>query len=148
MERKKEIGKKAKNKLIVGQGGGDLDNNKLANEASLPSSDYLVGKVLHTEKKVLESINKLQYVKDSVLKGKHHSSVNEASIVTASGELLSHHLRQTMLSRNQIETEFMKKKIHFVSEFKLYNDYDATASLHQAMQTASLTGFASNFLPP
>ena len=37
MERKKEIGKKAKNKLIVGQGGGDSDDKKLSNEAKWPS---------------------------------------------------------------------------------------------------------------
>jgi len=77
----------------------------------LPMSDYLVGKCLHAEKRVHECINKLNFVKHAALKG---TSLNT--------DLLSTHMVQTMQSRNQIETDFMKKKIHFVSEFRLYDD--------------------------
>lgn len=49
---------------------------------------------------------------------------------------MNNHLRQTMASRVQIETEFMKKKIHFVSEFKLYGD-DVKQNFQQAMQAAN-----------
>ena len=90
-------------------------------------SDYLVGKVQYTEKKVVESLNKLHYVKESIL--------NSKAPVDSSGDLLSHHQKQTLISRNQIETEFMKKKIHFVSEFKLYNNdvNDSTQNFKQAL---------------
>jgi len=44
----------------------------------------------------------------------------------------------------------MKKKIHFVSDFKLYNDINMDSNnphtFQQAMQAANLSGLASNFL--
>ena len=40
------------------------------------------------------------------------------------GDLLSQHQKQTMISRNLSDTESMKQKIHFVSEFKLYNEVE------------------------
>ena len=49
------------------------------------SSDYLVGKVLYTEKKVLEAHNRLNYIKDAVLK----TRLNMISETT--GDLLSQH---------------------------------------------------------
>lgn len=39
-------------------------------EENLLVSDYLVGKVQYTEKKVVESLNKLHYVKESILNSK------------------------------------------------------------------------------
>jgi len=46
----------------------------------------------------------------------------------------------------------MKKKIHFVSDFKLYNDINMDSNnphtFQQAMQAANLSGLASNFLQP
>ena len=74
-------------------------------------SDYLVGKCLHAEKRVFECINKLNFIKQAALKGQGLNT-----------DLLNTHMVQTMQSRNQIETDFMKKKIHFVSEFRLYDD--------------------------
>ena len=79
----------------------------------LPMSDYLVGKCLHAEKRVHECINKLNYIKQTALKGQN---------LAIKEDLLSSHMQQTMQSRNKLETDFMKKKIHFVSEFRLYDD--------------------------
>ena len=76
-------------------------------------TDYLVGKCLHAEKRVHECINKLNYIKQNAIKGQD---------LSAMGDLLSSHMQQTMQSRNQLETDFMKKKIHFVSEFRLYDE--------------------------
>ena len=39
----------------------------------LPMSDYLVGKCLHAEKRVHETINKLNFIKSAALKGKQTS---------------------------------------------------------------------------
>lgn len=114
---------------IVKHGGGDKETEELQRatlDQKLPVSDYLVGKVLYTEKRVLEAINKLTIVKDWVLKGHKNRNFDESP----AGDLLSHHLRQTMISRSQIETEFMKKKIHFVSDFKLYNDINMDSNPH------------------
>ena len=86
----------------------------IVDEENLLVSDYLVGKILYTEKKVLEALNKLNFIKEAVL--------NSKATFETSGDLLSHHQKQTLISRNLIETEFMKKKIHFVSELKLYNE--------------------------
>lgn len=44
--------------------------SRIADHENLVVSDYLVGKVLYTEKKVLEAIHKLFFVKDAVRKGK------------------------------------------------------------------------------
>jgi len=87
-------------------------------EECLHSTDYLVGKVLYTEKKVLEAHNRLNYIKDAVLK----TRLTMSSETT--GDLLSQHQKQTMISRNLSDTESMKQKIHFVSEFKLYNEVE------------------------
>ena len=94
--------------------------HEIASKNLADTSDYLASRIVFTEKKVLESINKLNIVRDQVMKTPVSSSPAIVEI-TPAGELLSQHLRQTMMSRCQIETEFMKKKIHFVSEFKLYN---------------------------
>ena len=59
-------------------------------------SDYLVGKVIYFEKKVQESLNKLNFVKDELLKKKILDKSNKpilASEITHTGDLLSHHLR-------------------------------------------------------
>ena len=45
-----------------------------------------------------------------------------------------------MISRNQIETEFMKKKIHFVSDFRLYNEMEGSQNMQLALQVATLSG--------
>ena len=100
----------------------------MVDEERLDVSDFLVGKVLYTEKKVLEAINKLHFIREAVRKSKSTSD--------STSDILSQHLRQTMISRNLVETEFMKKKIHFVSEFKLYSD-DITQNFKQAMHAAS-----------
>jgi hypothetical protein len=83
---------------------------------------------LYTEKKVLEAINKLHFIREAVRKSSRTSD--------NTSDILSQHLKQTMISRNLIETEFMKKKIHFVSEFKLYND-DVTQNFKQAIHAAN-----------
>ena len=59
------------------------------NEESLLISDYLVGKVQYTEKKVFESLKKLHYVKESIL--------NCKVPVDSSGDLLGHHQKQTLI---------------------------------------------------
>ena len=56
-------------------------------EKQLSGSDYLVGKVLYTEKKVLEALNKMTFVKDTVLNSK-------AKVDSSFGDLLSHHQKQ------------------------------------------------------
>ena len=96
-------------------------SNELAESQSLQCSDYLVGKVNYIEKKVLEGINKLFFLKDAVRRGKKWSGTSAGSSDDACN-LLSAHLLQTMTSRSKIESEFMKKKIHFVSDFKFYGD--------------------------
>ena len=59
-------------------------------------SDYLVGKVIYFEKKVQESLNKLNFVKDELLKKNILDKSNKpilASEITHTGDLLSHLLR-------------------------------------------------------
>ena len=50
---------------------GEMCSSKAesATEESLLVNDYLVSKVLYTEKKVVEAINKLNIVKEQVLRG-------------------------------------------------------------------------------
>lgn len=136
MERKKEMISKAKSRQHA-RGRSEAEAQHIVDEENLLVSDYLVGKVLYTEKKVLEALNKLHFIKDAVLNSKTES-------IETSCDLLSHHQKQTLISRNLIETEFMKKKIHFVSEFKLYNEMnDGTQSFKQA-----LSGLANTVLQP
>lgn len=113
MERKQEMIRKAKSQNAKRR--SEMEASLLVDEENLLVNDYLVGKVLYTEKKVLEALNKLHFIKDAVLNSKTTS-------IEKSCDMLSHHQKQTLISRNLIETEFMKKKIHFVSEFKLYNN--------------------------
>ena len=54
----------------VKNGGGEIDENKVVSGETLDVSDYLVGKVLYTEKKVLEALNKLHYIRDTLLNPK------------------------------------------------------------------------------
>ena len=56
---------------------------------SIPVGDYLVGKVLYTEKKVLEAINKLNYIKTVLLKSGRTSNEPALEPTTVDGELLS-----------------------------------------------------------
>ena len=62
-KRKVELNKK-RNKQSAG-GMPELEK--------LPMSDYLVGKCLHAEKRVHETINKLNFIKSAALKGKQTS---------------------------------------------------------------------------
>ena len=58
-----------------------------AETEKLPMSDYLVGKCLHAEKRVHECINKLNYIKQTALKGQN---------IPIKEDLLSSHMAQTM----------------------------------------------------
>ena len=53
-----------------------------------------------------------------------------------------------MISRNRVETDFMKKKIHFVCDFKLYNPIskEGPNQFQQAMKQACAQGFNANFM--
>ena len=55
-----------------------------------------------------------------------------------------------MISRNRVETDFMKKKIHFVCDFKLYNPIskEGPNQFQQAMKQACAQGFNANFMQP
>ena len=131
VDRKAEIIRRYEIQQIIKLGGNIRlceENSHLVDEERLDVSDFLVGKVLYTEKKVLEAINKLHFIREAVRKSRSTSD--------STSDILSQHLRQTMISRNLVETEFMKKKIHFVSEFKLYSD-DMTQNFKQAMHAAS-----------
>lgn len=71
MERKTEIVAKHMKKDGSAAGSPSKDEySKIADHECLLVSDYLVGKVLYTEKKVLEAINKLFFVRDAVRTGK------------------------------------------------------------------------------
>lgn len=64
-------------------------------DQSLFVSDYLVGKVRYTSKKVSEAINKLSIVKEQVLKSKSSvltsgSNNTESNQMTPYGDLLTH----------------------------------------------------------
>jgi hypothetical protein len=84
--------------------------------ASVNKADYiavndpLVSKSHMLERKVHECINKLNHSKampQSYLTPKNHYKMLQEPSMTA---------------RNPIELEFKKKKIHFVSEFRLYDE--------------------------
>ena len=77
----------------------------------IPLNDPLVNRSHQIEKRVHECLNKLHSQKLPAQTNSYMSPKNQAP---------KH--EQIVMYRSPIELEFKKKKIHFVSEFKLYDE--------------------------
>lgn len=94
----------------------------------IPSNDPLVTKCHQMERKVHESLNKLTCIKDIPMSSRSYLSIDGQSLKVDAIEVNK--------PRSTIETEFMKKKIHFVSEFRLYDEQWKLKLIQQQRETA------------
>lgn len=94
----------------------------------ISSNDPLVTKCHQMERKVHESLNKLTCIKDIPMSSRSYLSID--------GKSLKADALEVSKPRNTIETEFMKKKIHFVSEFRLYDEQWKLKLIQQQRETA------------
>ena len=140
-DRKKELLSKRRNT--------ERPNGKKEEEVKddgLYVSDYLVGKVQYTEKKSNQIINSLNYIKlkakeyDPSLASTRQFSQQQSVTSNRDVQIVSDHILQTMHSRSVIESDFLKRRIHFISDMR-FPDRDWNAGNHTMATARAITTY-------